>query len=104
VTERVLAGMVVFCILVPVAFVGYAILGKWVLHGPVNAQTLARSMELAGIGGSASCARTSDAHVWECAVYSASSSHRVLVRVRPGSSCWEARRTDGCVHRWQWAL
>lgn len=103
------------------AFVAAALLGRFVVHGPVDGRSLARSVEAAsGSAGSASfapgaCRRQRLPGRWACEVVDPSGSGPMgyAVRVRPGSSCWSARlafgggeqsEVDGCVRRWQWTL
>jgi hypothetical protein len=104
-----------------VGFAAYAPIARFVLHGPVDAQSLSTSLlrEL-GLerGGGAGC-RPARPREWRCRVMAALDSGDVpyRLRVRPNSSCWEATIGDGygedgrypehvsgCVHRWQWSL
>lgn len=112
--------------LVPLVLAGlllaYALVARFVLHGPVDSGSLSRSVEVAAgsstYGTESPCRRRSTAPRWRCSVWDASASGGVtyVVRVRPGGSCWDARlvgpngegpmplRLSGCVHRWQWTL
>lgn len=109
-------------------FLSYALLARYVLHGPVDEMSLAVSVrrEAGGtdetVGGGGTCHRIAP-YVWTCSVgagYDARHSMQryvaYRVRIRSGS-CWEGRlavdssgRTrmpralSGCVHRWQWSL
>lgn len=102
------------------AVVAAAVLGRWVVHGPVDAESLWESVYAeAGtmhVIGPQRCRRAADDE-WSCGVWDGAVSGNVSyrVRLRPGSSCWDARipgrpaislsRTlDGCVHRWQWSV
>ena len=104
-TDRILATLVVILIGVPVAFTGYAVLAKWVLHGPVTDRSLARSVGLEVGLTHGDCRRSHRPGMWRCDLDDgASDSATVYVRVRPRSSCWESRDARSCVHRWQWSL
>jgi hypothetical protein len=103
-------------VLAMVAVLVWLALAVWVLHGPVNGPSLQRSVELAADSASLSpggCRPRAD-RAWRCVVDDSGSSGvvRYDVRVRAGSSCWDARllradgepmprRVSGCVHRWQ---
>jgi hypothetical protein len=97
-----------------------SVLGRWVLHGPVTAERLQRSVQVAAgalSSGSERCRRLRAARTWECDVSTDGGSSTVpyFVVVEPGSSCWHARVTArryaddraalrGCVHLWQWRV
>jgi hypothetical protein len=99
----------------------YAGLNRFVLPGPVDARTLARSLDRkVGRGDvpvpSPRCRPTTAADVWRCTIADISDSNgaRYVVRVRADSSCWRAERVPpygpsdlgprpratGCVTRW----
>jgi hypothetical protein len=105
------------------AAVAYAFAARFLLHGPVTATALARSLtgeapsagSLLGVDGQ--CIRERAA-TWRCSVIDGEGSGGASYRVtlQPRSSCWRAEllgddseggmpaRLDGCVHRWQWSL
>ncbi len=115
-------------------FASVALLARLVVHGPVDRVSLATSLTRAsGSGGTmvgkhGSCrpwgtpVRLSHRRppkgtvLWTCTVpdRAVSSVVRYRVRVRRGSSCWDAlvvvqstdtslpRNVSGCVHLWQW--
>ncbi len=117
--KRVLLALAV-CAL---AFAAYALLARFVIHGPVTSRSLAR--ELTRESGSAGltldrpgrCRELSPVS-WRCAVEDREGSGGATYRVQvePDSSCWQAglvndyseggmpRAVDGCVHRWQWTV
>ncbi len=100
----------------------YALAARFVLHGKVTDHSLHRSVGLATgssvlLGGDPDACTPSRAGQWRCEVWDSGGSGTVVyaVRVRPDSSCWDARldsptgepmpRTvGGCVHRWQWTV
>lgn len=98
----------------------YVLLGTLVLHGDVDRRSLAVSVGSAVgsadglLGGPSPCVRRG-ARTWTCSVTDGSAGSHYRVRVRAGSSCWDARRTgpaytlfpaaaSGCVHRLEWTL
>jgi hypothetical protein len=101
----------------------YALLARFVLHGPVTpdslAEALTRESDSAGstLADPGRCRQTSAA-VWSCSVVDqqGSGGARYEVRVDADGSCWRAtladdysedgmpKSVDGCVYRWQWAL
>jgi hypothetical protein len=99
-----------------------AMASRWVLHGPVDGASLAKSVQLHSGGGSIMFGvppcEPLDGRTWHCRVASdpgSGWSDAYRVTLRQGSSCWDARRTmagspalddhlDGCVHLWQWTL
>jgi hypothetical protein len=106
-----------------VVFVAYALLARFVLHGPVGPGTLQVSVERTA--GSAlpryrgRCRRARRSGDWRCTISDHEGSGGVTYRVsvRPGSSCWHGeivedlsegapmpRKIDDCVHLWQWSL
>jgi hypothetical protein len=103
--------------LIFVGVTAYAIAGRFVLAGDVNESSL--TLSVAGKAGSlerdGECSRSRD-RLWRCSLPDPRGSGDPTsynVRIREGSSCWEARRVhgstsakrlDGCVHRWQWRL
>jgi hypothetical protein len=115
-TTKGILALIAVCLLVPVLFVTYALLARYVIHGPVNDQSLAWSV--ATDGGSpfpdlANCDRIGRAATWTCTLTrDGSAAAHYRVRRRGDSSCWDARRIRGegdrrlrgCVHRWQWEL
>jgi len=97
----------------------YAVLARFVLHGPVNDASLQRSVALAR-GSDPSfpthCTRTGTRR-WRCTTPDDQSSGAVQYDVRgvDGGSCWRAtlvsdssegapEHVGGCVHSWQWTL
>ncbi len=113
---RLLAALMVLLVATPVAAVGYGLLARFVLHGEVTGASLAHSVarESPWGGGQGSCERTGGDGQWRCTFADDSGTEREYrVRVRAGSSCWDARRLrtprptpafGGCVRRWQGAL
>jgi hypothetical protein len=109
-----------FALLVLVAT---ALLGRYVMHGPVDRNRLAVSVAQAtgsvdeAFGGPDPCRLTDRVGVYRCRVGDGEGSGTATysVRLRPGSSCWDARRLidaseggmprnpDGCVRAWQWS-
>ena len=101
-----------------VLLVAVLVLGRWVVHGPVTAVSLQRSVAIeAGSLSGHECRRLPPRRTWECSVSTDGGSSRVpyFVVVEPGSSCWHARLTErrypgdkpvlrGCVHLWQWRI
>lgn len=105
------------------AVAAVAILGRWVLDGPVTASSLARSLAVDAdvtpvtTRSTKACRPVAD-NEWRCTVddTALSSTAEFLVTIRAGSSCWDARplrlaagsalprRASGCVERWQWTL
>jgi hypothetical protein len=98
-------------------FAVYAVLARTVIHGPVTPDSL--GVSVAEEGGSmfaefSECRPAARAREWRCTFsVDGSSGAEFRVRVRDGSSCWDAsrvhgtgldRRLSGCVHRWQWSL
>lgn len=96
------------------------VLGRWVIHGPVDGHSLRVSVRhevgdvFAGIGD---CTPAGPPRVWLCDVSDDGGSGSVTYRVtvEPGGSCWRASRQafsvdrlpkspQGCVHLWQWSL
>lgn len=121
--RRTIGTAVVVLLLIPILFVAAAILGRYVVHGSVDGESLSVSVgQRVGsiddaLGDVTPCTRTSRRDVWRCSMSDARSSGAVPyeVRVEPGGSCWTARRagangtpgrerTDGCVYAWQWSL
>jgi hypothetical protein len=106
----VVAGAVVL-----VVAVAGAVLMLFVLHGRVTAQRLAASVGR-DVPGSGSCRPAFAPRAWTCGFRLDSDGVGYAVRVRAGSSCWNARligggaghediwpsRASGCVRRWQW--
>jgi hypothetical protein len=106
-----------------VAFGAYALLARFVLHGPVTpdslAEALTRESDSAGstLGDPGRCRQTA-ATTWNCSVVDrqGSGGARYTVTVDADRSCWQATLDEdhseggmpgivnGCVHRWQWAL
>jgi len=104
-----------------VAFLVFALMARFVFHGPVNAKTLAGSVadesgstsDLLGLGPRC---RERSALRWSCSVLDQEGSGEVAYRVEvePDSSCWSGRlkyqsgfmprRIDGCVPLWDWSL
>lgn len=109
---------------VVVLLAAFALLGRFVIHGPVRSDTLAvavgRATGSAGelLGDAGDCRRERAERTWRCAVTDSEGSGGAgyRVRLRPGSSCWKARLVNdaaegpmprdaaGCVYRWQWSL
>ena len=111
--DRVLATLTVLLIGAPVVLVTYALLARFVLHGEVNGRSLGRSVARESPWpGSGVCRRSPAPNEWRCDLSDGSTTRTYRVRIRDGSSCWEARRPDvarsepfsGCVHRWQRSL
>ncbi|MDA0184902.1 hypothetical protein OJ997_31655 [Solirubrobacter phytolaccae] len=102
------------------AFVAYALLARFVLHGPVDQRSLEVSVHRVAAFGmlpeAAACERAEG--VWHCMAYDDSGGGASYeVKLRPGSSCWDGRRLQnasyevdpprelsGCVRRWQWSI
>lgn len=102
-----------------------AILGRWVVHGPVDARSLNVSVSIAAgstdvlLGHPLVC-DAPRGRTWPCTIVDRSGSgvgdYDVTVDV--DGSCWRARltfdgaaegttlpgRMRGCVHLWQWSL
>jgi len=91
------------------------VIGRWVLHGPVTGRNLERSVasEAKLPYSSDGCERLAAPRTWRCDISNDSDVETYFVRVKPGSSCWTARRTEreypgdvpaesGCVYLWQW--
>lgn len=115
--------IVVRLVLAVAVFGAYAVLARFVLHGPVDRKTLAVSVTLrSGSVGPlvdkwGACARRTRS-TWRCTVVDTGDSGGATYRidVRSGSSCWRGRlardfseagmprEIAGCVHRWQWSL
>ena len=115
-----------------VAVAAGALLARFVLHGPVTSRSLLDSVEQRSgsegatydLGGrcrpprGGEDGRGRDGGRWRCEVWDPAISDPAAydVRVRPGSSCWDARLArpdvpsdlprslEGCVHRWQWTI
>ena len=105
-------------------FAAYAIVARFVLHGPVTGRSLHESVQSASgsagstLGNAGRCRSGSQTREWRCDVDDAGGSGTATysIRVRAGSSCWNGRltggdgeggmpkRISGCVHRWQWSL
>jgi hypothetical protein len=114
-----MAAVVIAMLAGAVLFVAYALLARFVLHGPVTGRSL--GVSVAHVSGSAPfgppvCERASSAQ-WSCSVFQGSGNADYRVRVRSGSSCWHGRlvgdaasasgipdQISGCVFRWQWRL
>jgi hypothetical protein len=115
-----LVRLLLFAVLVLVAT---ALLGRYVVRGPADSDGLA--VALARETRSADqmfdeqrCRRTDRVGAYRCEVADSEGSGSAIyrVRVRPGSSCWDARRVrdlsggdmprraEGCVYLWQWSL
>jgi hypothetical protein len=116
----------VLLILIPVVtallLATYALAARFVLHGPVTANSLHEAVERqSGSAGNIfrmpeRCRRRRADGTWKCSVSDSSGSGGVdyKVRVRNGSSCFDGRltadygeggvpkRISGCVYRWQW--
>lgn len=109
----------VLCI--TIVAVACAALPRFVIHGPVDAGSLATAVDGAADSGSgelASCRRAPANKEWHCHLLDRDGSSGYVVyrvRVRPHSSCWTAtlednsengmsRKLSGCVHLWQWSL
>lgn len=102
------------------AVAGYALLARFILHGPVNAVSLVGSITDSGEFGTwaaSACEKAGSRH-WTCMLDNDSDSTTYRVRIEPNGSCWTAirgrypdsgfgelpSRATGCVHRWQWSL
>ena len=103
------------------AFVAFAVLARFAIHGPVDRESLHIALEreshsagdlLDSPGG---CHRTQQPREWRCSVIDRSGSGGADYRVwlDGDSSCWHARRigtgsmprrVHGCVYLWQWQL
>ena len=111
-------------VVVLVAFVAYAMLARFVLHGPVASVSLAEAVIRESGSADATlddepngCRRLS-ASRWSCTVGDQQGSGGVTYRVsvEADGSCWDATLADdhseggmpaeieGCVYRWQWTL
>lgn len=89
-------------------------LGAFVLHGPVDADSLADSVTNE-TGAPADCVPTRAPSEWRCSLSHGSdgpSTYRL--RVTAGTSCWKRVTKSGvvvqgqtsgsaCVHLWQWS-
>jgi len=97
----------------------FALLSRFVLHGPVNAVSLYESVsrEAGAPRRNDRCGKTADRRQWRCAVLRVEGSRAALYRVvvDTGGSCWRAvlanggsegiampRTLRGCVYRLQW--
>jgi hypothetical protein len=116
-----LVRLLIFALMVLIAT---ALLGRYVVHGTVDRESLAVAVARESgsaddlLGGSEPCRTTDRVGVWRCRVGDSEGSGTAVYRVsiRPGSSCWDARRirddseagmprrAGGCVYRWQWSL
>ena len=106
-----------------VAFGAYALLARFVLHGPVTADSLAEAVTLESDSAGSTlddpgrCRQASET-VWNCSVIDqqGSGGAEYKVSVDADGSCWRAtldrdlseggmpRNLDGCVYRWRWAV
>jgi hypothetical protein len=98
--------------------IAFALLARFVLHGPVTEESLALSLSRASgsadeaLGSRGSCQRARRSGEWLCEVFDGSGV--VTYRVQAPGSCWNATRTGGpstmphdvsdCVHVWEWSL
>jgi hypothetical protein len=116
-----IARLVAFICCAVALFASYALLARFVIHGPVTGRSLATSVRRAAdsAAGLGDCRRTSGARDWRCTVADPAGSGiaSYWVRVRKDSSCWDAHFAvvhsdegmppmdmSGCVYRWQWRL
>lgn len=111
-------------VLMGLAAATFAVLARFVVHGPVDGTSLHDSITAATpsaggfLGDLTGCRAAVAARTWSCSVID---EHRsggadYLVTVEAGSSCWRAeltldqsegnmpKRVRGCVHLWQWSL
>ena len=84
-------------------FVVYALLARFVVHGPVSASSLAGSVtDASGSAGGGvldypgRCRRLPAAATWRCVVMDGDGSGGAasMVRLRAGSSCWDGALVD----------
>lgn len=95
------------------------VVGRWVLHGPVNGESLHKSVtsRTNALTFDSKCRRQRAPRTWLCPVYDNGGSSTVDYRVvvDADSSCWTAQRlgvsvddlpgtVDGCVGLWEWQL
>jgi hypothetical protein len=111
-----------FCLAL-IAFGVYALLARFVLHGPVSPDSLAEAVTRESDSAGSSLddpgrCRQASAAIWSCSVLDEQGSGGATykVTVNADGSCWEATldqdsseggmpgSLDGCVYRWQWAL
>ena len=106
-------------------FLGYALVARFALRGPVNPDSLHRSVALetgsadVTLGNAGACEPRARPNLWSCEVSDSSGSGTAVydIRVESNRSCWTGRlvesyegegpmprRSSGCVHRWQWTL
>lgn len=118
-------GIVIGVLAAVAMFGGYALVARFVLHGPVDPGSLQRSVAMetssadVTLNISRPCQPRARADRWSCDVSDGSGSGTAVygIRVEPDSSCWTGRlvagyevegtmprRISGCVHRWQWTL
>jgi hypothetical protein len=105
-------------------FAAYAILARWVWHGPLTSESLFASVQdKSGSAGDlfdehSQCERVHAARTWRCDVADPAGSgairYRVVVR-QDEPACWDAtlsrnwgeggpQRISGCIPRWDWSL
>ena len=102
----------------PLAVIAAMVVGRWVLHGPVDGTSLHASLSAktnALFDGK--CRPQGPPRVWRCPIADNGGSSSVDYRVviEPDSSCWTAERrgpsvddlpdrVHGCVGLWEWDL
>lgn len=111
------------CALALTAFAIFAILARFVIHGPVSGSALVdaveRESDSAGqvLDDDGRCRELRNL-IWRCSVtdQEGSGGATYRVRLRSDSSCWDARLAadgpeggmsetlTGCVYLWQWSL
>lgn len=108
--------------LIGLLVVGAASAARWVVHGPVNSDSLAEAVAIeagASFPGSG-CTFVKKSRTWICMISSREGSGTVTyeLTMQDDSSCFdgvkvasdseppedEPKTISGCVHLWQWSL
>lgn len=109
-------------ILIALLVVGAASAARWVIHGPVNRDSLAEAVAIeAGSSFTGSqCTLVRASGKWVCGITSREGSGTVTyeLKMKDDSACFdgvkvasnseppedEPKTISGCVHLWQWSL
>lgn len=102
--------------------IGAASVARWVLHGPVNSDSLAEAVaiEAGSLSSGSGCTFVKKSQTWVCEIPSREGSGSVTyeLTMKDDSSCFdgvkvaseseppedEPKTISGCVHLWQWSL